>query len=32
MLVKLSNKCMAEKVFATGKELADAIVGASKVK
>jgi len=32
MLVKLANRCMAEKVFATGKELADAIVGASKVK
>jgi len=32
MLVKLANKCISEKVFATGKELADAIVGASKVK
>jgi len=32
MLVKLANRCISEKVFATGKELADAIVGASKVK
>jgi len=32
LLVKLANRCLSEKVFATGKELADAIVGASKVK
>ena len=30
LLVKLANRCLSEKVFATGREMADAIAGAIK--